>query len=157
MIKRLEWLIYGEGPWELGLFLPWEGGSEADSCQCMQNAEGKVQRRGNQALVSGAWWQGKRQRAETERASSECQDFYFYFFVQWGWLSTGMSCQGGCGVSICGDIQELSCHSPGKLALGGLVWAWELDRVTCRGFWDSPQHSIPWRTAGPCCFWPVDN
>lgn len=48
--------------------------------------------------------------------------------------------QRGCTVSILGDIQRLSGCGPGELAVGGPVWAGNLDQMTSRGHFQ-PQ---PW-------------
>ena len=82
--------------------------------QCEQIPEGRVQRRQNQALFSGAQWQDNRQWAQTETQEVlEHQETFFHC------ESDQAVAQRGGGVSIPGDIQKLSGHSPEPPGLGG--------------------------------------
>lgn len=48
------------------------------------------------------------------------------------WVHWAQFAQGGCGVSVLGDVKNLSGHSPGQPALSGSVSAGELDQMTSR-------------------------
>ena len=76
------------------------------------------QRGQSRALLSGAQRQDKRQWGQTEaqEAPSEHQETFFHCEHD---QALEQIAEGGCGVSICGDIQKPTGHSPGQLALGG--------------------------------------
>jgi len=80
------------------------------------------------------------------------------FFFLWRWLHTATDCSRSCGVSILGDIQKLSGHGPGQLALDGSVWAGVLDQMTSRGplhLQDIIQTFYFYRHEPCVSFWPI--
>lgn len=55
----------------------------------------------------------------------------------WGWLKSEASCPGVLWVFILGDIQKLPACDPWKTALGDLIWAKALNKMTFRGTFQS--------------------
>lgn len=76
----------------------------------------------NQALVSAAQWQEKRQRAQAEaqEALSEHQKALVYCI---GARALAWIAQKGCGDSIHGGLQKSPGCGPGQAALGVRAWA----------------------------------
>ena len=64
-------------------------------------------------------------QTETQEAPSEHQEIVFDCV---GDQPLAQVVQGGCGVSILGDIQKPSGHGPEQAALGGPAWAGGLDQ-----------------------------
>ena len=99
-----------------------------------------MNRRQSQALFSGAQWQDQSHLAQTEtqEVASQHQETLFHCEGDWGLAKVT---QGGCRVSIHGDIQKPSGHGPGQLPQGVSAWAAGLDQITSRGvFQPQPLH-----------------
>ena len=114
-----------------GMQEPYSGGGSQKTSQ-MFISTWKGWSRG---LFSGVQWQEKGWVAQTQaqEVPSEHQEMLFFTVrvTTLTWVA-----QGGCGVSLPGDIQKLMGHSPGWLALGGPAWAGEVGL-------DDLQRSLP--------------
>ena len=88
-----------------------------------------MQTKWRQALLSGALWQDQMKWAQTEtqKVLSEHEETLFHCE---GDQALTQIAQGGCRVSILWDIQKLSGHGPGWLALDGPASGVSLDQKT---------------------------
>jgi len=79
-----------------------------------------------QALFSGAQWQDKRQRAQTE-AQEVPSEHEEGLLLSEGDGALEEAAQGGCGVCFSGDIQDPPGQGPVQLAVGDPALAGGLD------------------------------
>ncbi|KAK4817918.1 hypothetical protein QYF61_002759 [Mycteria americana] len=102
MMKGLDYLRYEERLRELGLFRLEKQQLRDDFSMCRN-----IQREGCQDQRQWA-------QTETREVPSEQQETLFYCVGDW---ALAQIAQGGCGVSILGDVQK-----PLNMVLGSLLW-----------------------------------
>lgn len=98
-------------------------GSRRNLINILQISEGRLHRRQNWIIASGAQIQHRRQWEHTETREAPT----------WTWGSISLSCDGDgalaqvaqreCGDSLLGDLQKPSGYSPRDLAVAGPAWA----------------------------------
>ena len=82
-------------------------------------------------LVSGAQWQDKKKRAQTETQEVPSEHKEILFYCNDDWALEQVAQRGG--VSFLGDTQKPAGHGPDQPGLGGPAWAGGLDSMTSRG------------------------
>lgn len=103
----------------------WRAEGLGGSHQCVKISEGREWRRGSETLLSSAHWYDKRKQQQiwTYEIQSDHAKFLIFFFLLWRFWTVAQVAQRYCGISIFGDIQELSGHSLGYLeGVGADLW-----------------------------------